>query len=117
MSGGGRGKRPRVAGKTKPSGFAARLPEVDRRTVMKLAGAVAAVPMFAPPVLAQSRARGLSIFGDLALPADFTHLPYVNPDAPKGGKFTFLPPNWGYNQNPQTFNTLNGYVTRGDAPP
>ena len=29
--------------------------------------------------------HGISTFGDLKLPADFTHLPYVNPDAPKGG--------------------------------
>jgi peptide/nickel transport system substrate-binding protein len=27
--------------------------------------------------------------GEPALPADFTHLPYVNPDAPKGGKVTY----------------------------
>ena len=26
-------------------------------------------------------------------------------------------PTWDFNQNPQTFNTLNGYVTRGDAAP
>ncbi len=34
------------------------------------------------------RAHGISTFGDLALPADFTHLPYVNPDAPKGGEIS-----------------------------
>ncbi len=27
----------------------------------------------------------LSMHGDVALPADFTHFPYANPDAPKGG--------------------------------
>ena len=32
--------------------------------------------------------HGMSAFGDLALPADFKHFPYVNPDAPKGGKFS-----------------------------
>lgn len=61
--------------------------------------------------------HGMSLFGDLALPADFTHMPDIDPDAPKGGKIAFLPPSWNYNQNHQTFNTLNGYVTRGDAPP
>ena len=29
-------------------------------------------------------AHGVSTFGDLKLPADFAHLAYVNPDAPKG---------------------------------
>jgi len=29
----------------------------------------------------------------------------------------FQPPNWYFNQNVQTFNTLNTYVLRGDAPP
>ena len=39
------------------------------------------------------------------------------PDAPKGGTFIFSAPNWYYNQNPNTFNTLNGYTFKGDAPP
>lgn len=30
----------------------------------------------------------LSMHGDVALPADFTHFRYANPDAPKGGKLT-----------------------------
>ena len=31
------------------------------------------------------KAHGISTFGDLKYPPDFTHLDYVNPDAPKGG--------------------------------
>ncbi|RWF70179.1 MAG: ABC transporter substrate-binding protein [Mesorhizobium sp.] len=61
--------------------------------------------------------HGLSAFGDLKYPPDFTHFDYVNPDAPKGGTFNFAPPNWGYNQNPETFNTLNSFTPKGDAPP
>lgn len=30
--------------------------------------------------------HGIAMHGDPALPPDFTHLPYVNPDAPKGGR-------------------------------
>ncbi|MGE3307637.1 MAG: extracellular solute-binding protein, partial [Rhizobiaceae bacterium] len=60
---------------------------------------------------------GLSAFGDLRYAPGFQHFDYVNPDAPKGGTFNFSPPNWAYNQNPQTFNTLNCFVARGDAPP
>ncbi|TCV98949.1 extracellular solute-binding protein [Biostraticola tofi] len=32
--------------------------------------------------------HGLSLYDQPALPADFTHFPYVNPDAPKGGTLT-----------------------------
>ncbi|MBX3582999.1 MAG: ABC transporter substrate-binding protein [Rhizobiaceae bacterium] len=60
--------------------------------------------------------HGLSAFGDLKYPADFSHFGYVNPQAPKGGRMNFAPPNWGYNQNVNTFNTLNAFTLRGDAP-
>ena len=63
------------------------------------------------------RLHGISAFGDLKYPADFEHFDYVNPDAPKGGTFSFLPPNWYFNQNVQTFNTFNTFILRGDAPP
>lgn len=65
----------------------------------------------------QAARHGLSIFGDLKYAADFPYFDYVNPAAPKGGRFVLSPGSWSNNQNPQTFNTLNGYVTKGDAPP
>ena len=34
------------------------------------------------------KAHGISTFGDLKYPADFPHLDYVNPDAPKGGEIS-----------------------------
>jgi len=37
---------------------------------------------FAEPV------HGIAMHGDPALPADFDHLAYVNPDAPKGGRMS-----------------------------
>ena len=61
--------------------------------------------------------HGLSAFGDLKYAPDFTHFDYVNPDAPKGGTFNFSPPNWVFNQSTLTFNTLNSFVPKGDAPP
>ena len=65
-----------------------------------------------------SQARhGLSVFGALKYSPDFEHFDYVNPDAPKGGRFVFTAPSWAYNQNHATFNTLNGFVLKGDAPP
>lgn len=62
------------------------------------------------------KVHGLSAFGDLKYKPDFTHFDYVNVDAPQGGTFNFSPPNWGQNQSPLTFNTLNSFVPKGDAP-
>ncbi len=61
--------------------------------------------------------HGLSAFGDLKYPPDYKHFDYVNPQAPKGGVFNFAVPSWLYNQNPQTFDTLNTLVLKGNAPP
>ena len=89
-----------------------------RRTTLKFAAAAAA-PLFVPSIgSAQTGARhGMSIFGDLKYPDGFTHFDYVNVNAPKGGTLDFQVPNWAYNQNTQTFNTLQSFVLRGDAPP
>ncbi len=59
--------------------------------------------------------HGLSAFGDLAYPADFTHFRYVDPNAPKGGTFSQIGPDRQYNQNFLTFNSLNSYILKGDA--
>ncbi|SHL25960.1 extracellular solute-binding protein [Roseibium suaedae] len=61
--------------------------------------------------------HGLSVFGELKYPATFQHFDYINPAAPKGGRFSFKAPSWGFNQNPNTFNTFNSFVLKGDAPP
>jgi microcin C transport system substrate-binding protein len=61
--------------------------------------------------------HGLSAFGDLKYPKDFSHFEYASPGAPVGGTFNFQPGYWFFNQNTQTFNTLNSFVRRGDAPP
>ena len=93
-----------------------------RRRFLQTAGALSAslaLPArfaFADMVPGE-KLHGISAFGDLKYPADFKHFDYVNPDAPKGGTFSFLPPNWYFNQNVQTFNTLNTLILRGDAPP
>lgn len=52
-------------------------------------------------------AHGISTFGELDLPADFPHLPYVNPDAPKGGELSQA--TFG------SFNSLNPYSIKGVA--
>ena len=59
--------------------------------------------------------HGISAFGDLKYPPDFKHFDYVNPDAPKGGLFSWVGPNRQFNQNFLTFNSLNGLILKGDA--
>src|SRR5262249_1198863 len=54
-------------------------------------------------------------FGDLKYPRDFSHFAYVDPAAPKGGVFSHVGVNRQFNQNFSTFNSLNGYVLKGDA--
>ncbi|MGJ8617426.1 MAG: extracellular solute-binding protein [Sulfitobacter sp.] len=48
------------------------------------------------------------MYGDPALPPDFVSLPYVNPNAPKGGKITL--------GNTGGFDSLNPYVRKGTVP-
>lgn len=61
--------------------------------------------------------HGISAFGNPKYPKDFVHFDYVNPDAPKGGVFHFAPSSWFWNQNTNTFNTLNSFSFKGDSPP
>jgi microcin C transport system substrate-binding protein len=51
--------------------------------------------------------HGISTFGDLKYPADFDHLDYVNPDAPKGGEMSL---SWQ-----GTFDSMNPYTAKGRA--
>ena len=55
-----------------------------------LAGALGLGTVFAAQSLRAETitSHGISPFGELDLPADFTHLPYANPDAPKGGEIS-----------------------------
>ena len=40
-----------------------------------------------PPVRrTAAESYAIAMHGEPALPADFTHMPYANPDAPKGGR-------------------------------
>ena len=96
-------------------------PSLHRRSFLALGAAAAASPLLGRGAFAETRTgtalHGLSAFGDLKYGPDFSHFDYVNPDAPKGGAFNYGPNQWLYNQNPSTFNTLNSFVAKGDAPP
>jgi microcin C transport system substrate-binding protein len=81
--------------------------------VAALAGA--AGPSSRPGRAEDAERHGLSAFGDLRYPAGFQHFDYVDPNALKGGLFSQIGPNRQYNQNFLTFNSLNGYILRGDG--
>ena len=51
--------------------------------------------------------HGYTNFGELKYPADFDHLDYVNPDAPKGGEIAI----WAQG----TFDSFNNYAREGVA--
>ncbi|MEJ0011855.1 MAG: extracellular solute-binding protein [Bauldia sp.] len=94
------------------------LPFLTRRSALKL-GAAAAFSSAVPWAWAAGKSglHGLSIFGDLKYAPDFKQFDYLDAKAPKGGRINYQPPNWQLNQSVQTFNTLNGFVLKGDAPP
>lgn len=60
-------------------------------------------------------AHGLSFFGDLKYPRGFAHFDYVNPEAPKGGLLSQIGPTAAYNAAYDSFDTLNGYILKGNA--
>ena len=61
----------------------------------------AATPAAAEPV------HAIAMHGEPALDAGYTHFPYANPKAPKGGTITY--PIFG------TYNSLNPFIVQGDA--
>ncbi len=52
--------------------------------------------------------HAIAMYGEPALPQDFVSLPYVNPDAPKGGQAIF--------GNTGGFDSLNPFVRKGTVP-
>ena len=63
--------------------------------------------LLAAPAAAEDAHHALTILGTPALPPDFHHFPYVNPDAPKGGEVVF--------GQVGSFDGFNPYILRGNA--
>lgn len=76
-----------------------------RRLVLSLVVALA-IPFWCGTAGAQP-SHAIAMHGDPALPADFTHLPYANPDAPKGGTINYA---W-----PGTFDSINPFIVQGSG--
>lgn len=60
------------------------------------------------PLLAAADNHGLAMHGAPELSSDFTHLPYANPDAPKGGEIVF--------GEVGGFDNLNPFILKGSYP-
>ncbi len=59
--------------------------------------------------MAQAQPKhAIAMYGEPALAEGFTHLPYANPDAPKGGTIRF--------GEPGGFDSLNAWILKGNAP-
>jgi peptide/nickel transport system substrate-binding protein len=67
----------------------------------------ALAPVVVPERLAAAESHAIAMHGAPRLPADFDHMPYVNPAAPKGGRVV-----WGLSG---TFDSLNPMIVRGLA--
>lgn len=70
-------------------------------------GATLVMALTATTALADPQ-HGIAMYGEPALPADFTHLPYVNPEAPIGGRVV--------SAEVGSFDSLNPYIRKGSVP-
>ncbi|MBR1149391.1 extracellular solute-binding protein [Bradyrhizobium sp. JYMT SZCCT0428] len=69
--------------------------------------ALGVLPMALAGTARAGESHAISMHGAPALPADFAHMPYAKPDAPKGGRLV-----WGLLG---TFDSLNPFIVRGLA--
>lgn len=72
----------------------------------RFAAVLAILPALVWPATAEPK-HGIAMHGEPALPADFDHLPYANPDAPKGGTINYA---W-----PGTFDSVNPFIVQGSG--
>lgn len=75
-----------------------------RPLILAIFSALAAAAV--SPAAAEPK-HGIAMHGEPALPADFPHFPYVNPNAPKGGRIDYAVQG--------SFDSLNPLIVQGDA--
>jgi len=82
-----------------------------RRTAPIATALFLVLGLLAPGAQAQDviRSHGISAFGDLKYPADYTHFDYAVPGAPKGGKWTGR----GTSAS-NTFDSLHPFILKGE---
>jgi peptide/nickel transport system substrate-binding protein len=79
----------------------------DRARSVVAAGFVAGTLALAGAAVAQP-SHGIAMYGSPALSADYTHLPYVNPEAPTGGRIV--------TGEVGSFDSLNPHIRLGSVP-
>ena len=87
----------------------------SRRGVVLGTGALALAAALPARAEGSRTSHGLSSFGELKYGVDFQHFDYVNPIAPRGGRFSAQLVQTFGNQAFDTFDTLNPYVFRGNG--
>jgi microcin C transport system substrate-binding protein len=87
----------------------AKLSKLTVPNFVQAVGAAAFGSLIAASAIAAPR-HGLSTFGDLKYPPDFTHFDYTNADAPKGGTIRMVG-----SGGVTTFDSFNDHVLKGDA--
>jgi len=68
--------------------------------------ALSAAPFAVAPAVAEPK-HAIAMHGEPALPAEFTHFPYANPEAPKGGTINYAVQG--------TFDSLNPFIVQGQG--
>lgn len=79
-----------------------------RRTGLNFASIFAVFLIFQCLSAGAEPQHGIAMYGKPALEPGFAHLPYANPDAPKGGRITF--------GESGGFDSLNPFIRKGRAP-
>src|SRR5262245_17823342 len=81
-----------------------KVPHLPRVRALMLAAALA-LPW--PATLAAEPVHALAMHGQPKHPAGFTHFPYVNPDAPRGGRLVL--------GRQGSFDSLNAFIDKGES--
>lgn len=71
------------------------------------AALIALIALVVPLAAEEGPRHAIAMHGEPALPADFSHFPYVNPDAPKGGRVDYA--------FQGSFDSLNPFIVQGDG--
>lgn len=77
-----------------------------RSVALRISGAALVALLSLAPAFAEPR-HAIAMHGEPALPADFAHFPYVNPQAPKGGTVNYAVVG--------TFDSVNPFIVQGSA--
>lgn len=89
-------------------GASGRRPGVVRLLLAILAWLAGGALLAPSPAVAGGPRHAIAMHGEPALPPDFAHLPYVRPDAPKGGMLRL--------GDLGSFDSLNPFILKGVAP-